>query len=316
MAAIVAPIKEPANFISEWVYDFSLERLESCQESIANSRDKSVDHVHIEKMIYCKDFVDPGRINSICATIKETFGYEPTVVQLSGSGWKGCLRNVPLQNFPGDFDVDESNGQVVTVRRNENRTKGKARGPFAPILVLCGLLYRGNIGTIVRSAVQANAFERIIIIDGEEIKGGGRKGVRLLDKDITYYSMLNAPLIHIDRYRSIDEFFDQENETDEVYHRKERIKVATALTTKSLDVYSEKAMNRLRKDNFLVFLGAEGDGLPKRVLEMCSTETADSLDCHIQIPKYSASINVSCAFAVVATVMSLARRMTGGNNIV
>merc|ERR1711991_83973 len=207
------------------------------------------------------------------------------------------------------LDNGQSNGHIVTVRRNLNRQRDENNGIVAPVLVLCGLLYRGNIGTIVRSAVQANAFERIVIIDGEEQHDQERKCARVHDKDITYYSMINAPLIHIDRFKTIDAFLDQGT----TYQLKERIKVATALTKKSLDMYSKDAMNRLRRNNLIIFLGTEADGLPKQILKMCTPETTDCLDCCIQIPTYSASINVSCAFAMVLTVMSVARRIVDGN---
>ena len=41
------------------------------------------------------------------------------------------------------------------------------------VLVLDRLRYRGNLGTIVRSAVQANTFTHIVVIRGGGIRGGG-----------------------------------------------------------------------------------------------------------------------------------------------
>ena len=48
---------------------------------------------------------------------------------------------------------------VVVVRR---------KVASGPILVLVGLKYRGNVGTIFRTAVQANCFESIYIIEPED----------------------------------------------------------------------------------------------------------------------------------------------------
>ena len=84
--------------------------------------------------------------------------------------------------------------------------------------------------------------------------------------------MINAPLIHIDRYKTIDEFLNQGNN----YQLKERIKVATALTTKSLDMYSKDAMNRLRRNNLMIFLGTEGDGLPQQILKSVPQKTLNA----------------------------------------
>ena len=70
-------------------------------------------------------------VKSTSLEIKKLYGYEPVVVELSASGWKGCLRNVPERNFPSGFilsdplDNGQPNGHIVTVRRNLNRTERK-----------------------------------------------------------------------------------------------------------------------------------------------------------------------------------------------
>jgi len=40
----------------------------------------------------------------------------------------------------------------------------------APILLLVGLKYRGNVGSIIRAAVQADLFEAVYIIEKERRK--------------------------------------------------------------------------------------------------------------------------------------------------
>ena len=93
------------------------------------------------------------------------------------------------------------------------------RWTYAPILVLVGLKFRGNIGTIIRTAVQANYFEAVYIIDAESNNNNNnnandkkkswepKDNTKISMKDIYYYSMLNAPLIPIKRFATINEFF-------------------------------------------------------------------------------------------------------------
>ena len=230
----------------------------------------------------------------------------PVVRGVSPSVWKGVLLNVPSTHFPPgclgdgggegsgptDDDAPGSGGGggggfgtfLPTDAGNagaQDRT-GAATCPViaaghvvvvtrrhtgaAPILVLSGVKYRGNVGTIVRSAVQANMFESIYIVapeaeEGEsvEVGGGGSGGAGgagagkgvwegksvgegqlstkkqgggkktkakktktqqpcppILDKDIDYYSMMNAPLMDIRRFASTAAFLSHVDGADGV----------------------------------------------------------------------------------------------------
>ena len=110
--------------------------------------------------------------------------------KLPPSGWIGVLKNVPpprTEDTTARTGVDprgdspygtttghtagaeapeaipDSSKMVVTVTRNTHTAP-----EVGPILVLAGLKYRGNVGTIIRSAVQANIFEAIYFIDERE----------------------------------------------------------------------------------------------------------------------------------------------------
>ena len=86
----------------------------------------------------------------------------------------------------------------------------------------------------------------------------------------------------------------------------ERVMVATALADNAINVYSAKAAELLRQPLIYLLLGTEADGLPPRLL---------SLTQPVQIPSMSASINVGCAFAIVLTVMILAKTKRCSNNV-
>ena len=68
----------------------------------------------------------------------------------------------------------------------------------------------------------------------------------------------------------------------------------------SHDVYSPRAAELLARDDVFVVMGAEDLGTPQAIL--------DRTESLIMIPCLSASINVSCAFMVVLTVMITSRR--------
>jgi hypothetical protein len=74
-----------------------------------------------------------------------------TLMSLSESGWRGIVRNVPRSIRHLVADPSETVVPCVTITQ---RIAGR-------ILLLDRLSYRGNIGTIVRSAVQANVFEAV-----------------------------------------------------------------------------------------------------------------------------------------------------------
>ena len=79
----------------------------------------------------------------------------PTVVRLPPSGWNGVLRNVPAAKRVEGADPLHWAVGVSEV----------AEGEAGRVLVLVGLKHRGNLGTIVRSAVQANTFAAIWIVE-------------------------------------------------------------------------------------------------------------------------------------------------------
>ena len=258
----------------------------------------------LERVVYCKDHMAESTIRQLVDSLGSCTRPASTtpvgMVALGASGWKGVLRNVPRGGFPQQLrganlsDPEYASTHVVVVRANFDRTSDGVHGP---ILVLCGLKYRGNVGTIVRSAVQTNSFERILIIDHVEVaEDAPAASSRIADKDIAYYSMLNAPLAHIEHFTCVQDFF-------QVFQRQhdpsKRTWVATALTKDSIDIYSSKGIGLLRDPSLLLFLGTEAYGLPQDILQRCHA---------IQIPTFSASLNVSCAFSVVSTVMAIGRR--------
>jgi hypothetical protein len=119
------------------------------------------------------------------------------------SGWTGLLRNVPppsgggaSRNVDDDDYGDPASHVVAVARRGSRRSGGKLSSsssssssppplppppPAPPILVLVGLKYRGNVGSIVRAAVQADCFGEIHIVEERqpptgEVHGDGRRG--------------------------------------------------------------------------------------------------------------------------------------------
>eukprot|EP00122_Pirum_gemmata_P005298 Pgem_evm1s4821 len=83
---------------------------------------------------------------------------------LKWSSFKGVLRNVP--NY--DFSQQNNESIIVSVAFHNSVLKLDKVKVRAPILVLSELKYRGNIGTIIRSAVQANIFEAIYIVGSKK----------------------------------------------------------------------------------------------------------------------------------------------------
>lgn len=117
-----------------------------------------------ERLVVCRQTVERARVEALAARIRSCSGRKVSVVCLPPSGWKGVLRNVP-ESSDGQ---EGKSGEVVAVALLPNFARLRAAGsPAGPILVLVGLKYRGNVGTIVRSAVQANFFEAIYIIEDD-----------------------------------------------------------------------------------------------------------------------------------------------------
>mmetsp|Transcript_5834 Transcript_5834/g.6664 ORF Transcript_5834/g.6664 Transcript_5834/m.6664 type:complete len:247 (-) Transcript_5834:24-764(-) len=217
--------------------------------------------------------IDGGQVDSVTAAINSSrYPLVPVVVcSLPASGWKGVLRNVPKHNrLEGSL---ESKSLGIGVFRNENV---KARR-----LVLLGLKYPGNTGTIIRCAVQSNLFSSVIFV-----------GMKPSNDDVNWYSLQNAPLINIDRFENVQDFLEAVP--------KESTMTAVELSPRSLDLYSIEARSVLKKKDSFLVLGAEDTGTPVEILERCQEL--------IEIPSMSASINVSCAFAAVLSVMHIADR--------
>jgi tRNA(Leu) C34 or U34 (ribose-2'-O)-methylase TrmL len=158
--------------------------------------------------------------------------------------------------------------------------------------------YRGNVGTIVRSAVQANRFEKIVIVDpaegGEVVPGEKLVKGRIAPIDIDYYSLQNAPLIEIVRAGSAQEWLAGADPDRKI--------VAAALKEDAVSAYSKEGREAWTSDCY-VLVGAETEGLPDAITEHPNV-------CNMEIPSLSASINVGCAFSVLLTCMILAQAGT------
>lgn len=190
----------------------------------------------------------------------------------SGEGvWNNFIRNVPNVTKYKNVCARET---VVTIYKNKET---------APILVLSELKYKGNIGSIIRSAVQSNIFESIIIISNSNYS--------ISENDIRYYSVMNSPLISIIRVDSVKEFINMIDTSRKL--------VCVNMNEKSLNVYDKEVNNVLKSDNLYIIMGAEDNGISEIIQNKCNT--------HIEIPQLSSSINVSSAFMVILTVMNLVR---------
>lgn len=250
-----------------------------------------------------------------------------SVVTLPPGSWRGVLRNVPSSDGRA-ATVEEYDGSAhaVVVSIADAAAVVDAHAPRdAPaagrgrVLVLAGLKYRGNIGTVVRSAVQSNCFGEIWVIESEvdpaaaavaaaatganpELEPrqhGGGPGARrgATEVEVNYYSMQNAPLMPITRFASAAAFLAAAASS-------QRRMVAVELGERAVSVFSRAAMRELRQQDLFVVIGAEDVGTPAPILARC--------DCLLEIPSLSASINVSCAFMTVLTTMMLADRGARG----
>ena len=124
-------------------------------------------------------------LRSATAVIKEAYEPQCRVIALPKSGWAQCLRNVPAaeklrfakQQRDRNVVSDQPFGIVVSLNsRRKVRRCGQHRRVTClrcglaqgRVLVLDRLQFRGNIGCIIRSAVQSNAFSHICIIRGRD----------------------------------------------------------------------------------------------------------------------------------------------------
>jgi hypothetical protein len=273
---------------------------------------------NIKNLIYCK--MDHGieleTIKLKCKAINIVKKCDIGIIPLALSGFRGCLRNVPISsenrkifknvNLNEKNDVDNNDNLLRLARTHVIIVGKKYNWEYAPILVLVGLKFRGNVGTIVRTAVQSNYFEAIYIIDAEnnvesnndnankneekKKKWEPKDDAKILNKDIYYYSMLNAPLIPIKRFGTVYEFFS----CNEIHSKIRRINISAALTNDSYNLYSDEASSFLKLSNIYLFLGTEAQGLPDTIVKMSK---------NVQIPSLSSSINVGNAFSIILTCM-------------
>lgn len=245
------------------------------------------------KFIHCRDHRrstdDEQRLTAAAAAS----GAE--LLAVSASLWAGLLLNVPglgegssvTTAADGRAGEDRTGAgkdhqQVIAVRKRSAETTRQN-----PILVLM-VSYKGNIGTITRTAVQANAFEEIVIIDPADGSG------RVLDRDIDYYSVNNAPLAKIRRFETAGQFLAHVRSDPGGLGKREMI--ATSLGPGSINAYSGRAKAALSSpEGVILLMGSEGDGLPEQLLQSSTVK--------LRIPSLSSSINVASAFSIILTVM-------------
>jgi tRNA G18 (ribose-2'-O)-methylase SpoU len=192
------------------------------------------------------------------------------VLHSGSSVWRYFVRNIPENIKNGD--LDPLNTSIVLQKMKKK----------APILVLTNLKYKGNVGCIIRTVVQSNLFESVIIINDD--------GNKFSKNDIMYYSASNAPLIPIS-YSKTTDFIKQLDSTRKI--------ISIHISPSALNIYDKKSINRLQNDNTYIIMGAEDKGIPEEIQSISDT--------HCQIPSFSSCINVSSAFATVNAIMNIAR---------
>ena len=238
------------------------------------------------RIIFCGSAMPIARVQRLARAMTAAAKATTTAaVAVSPSEWKGVLRNVPIGCDSGRGSADSAevsaSQDVVTVAFSSQRD---ARGP---VLVLVNLKYRGNVGTIVRAAVQANCFKAIYFVglggnanSGKTKTGTGtdsnelyhweknkNKGVK--DADISYYSLHNAPLIDKRRFETVHEFL--------LFAGNRRrpivgIDGGTTLCGESWSLYSKEAAAALNcNSDIYLAMGAEDTGLPDEFLMQCSS---------------------------------------------
>lgn len=232
------------------------------------------------------------------------------------STYKGVLRNVPNPPDTGDF---------VAIGYTEPNIESKT--PRGPILVLCGLQYKGNIGTIVRTAVQSNLWEKICIVNvpnlakpkpietqtktetekvvatkntntkhQEEKVWEKNKNKPVTDEDVVYYSLCNAPLIDIERFLNEESFLNYATAT-----KRKIIGVdgGTTVYGTPLNLLHPSSWELMKQKAIFVVLGSETNGLSATFLDKC--------DHLAMLPCLSASINVASCFAAVDTIIKISQ---------
>ena len=249
-------------------------------------------HAGASKFIHCRDHGSTGDEQRLAAAAVASGA---SLLSVSAKMWAGLLQNVPglgegssvTTTRPSTTDRAEDrtgcdHQRVIAVRKRPTLASRQS-----PILVVSGLEVAGNVGTIIRTAVQANAFEEIVIIDPADGSD------RVIDKDIGYYSVMNSPLATIRRFETAGQFLAHVRSDPDLVRRE---MVATSLGAGSINAYSSAAKAALTSPSgILLLLGSEGEGLP--------TELLESSTIKLRIPSLSSSINVANAFSIVLTVM-------------
>ena len=197
---------------------------------------------------------------------------EKTEIVTSGNSvWNNFLRNIPNQ-----LKINGTNPGNTIISLTKNKEIG-------PILVLVELKYKGNIGSIIRSAVQSNIFESIIIITS--------KNRDISNQNIKYYSVMNSPLIPIIKLNNINDFIKNLDQNRKL--------ISMNIHPNSINIYENMAKQILKCDNSYIIMGSEDMGIP--------IEIQEKTNYHVEIPHLSSCINVSCAFMVILTIMNLER---------
>ena len=156
--------------------------------------------------------------------------------------------------------------------------------------------------------MQSNSFERVYLVDmlnteesnvrrvdeRGELEHWKQTAESVSEEEMNYYSLQNAPLVDVQRLSSIDAFLA---EREREYSQRDM--VAVEIHPAALSLHSREAMQSLASPNAVVVIGAEDCGVPDVILDACTSI--------VEIPSMSASINVSCAFMAVLTVMNLAQ---------
>jgi tRNA(Leu) C34 or U34 (ribose-2'-O)-methylase TrmL len=171
-----------------------------------------------------------------------------------------------------------------------------------PVLVLVGLKYRGNVGAIVRAAVQADLFAEVHIVDSlspatatgsDSGPTSGRRSNtgdalarapagapakpatdrrhhdrgRVSDEDILYYSLGNAPLLRIRRFGDCATYL-----AATALERLGRTMVAvdggTTWFGDPHSLHSVEGVAAVQQCGYLL-MGAEDRGVPDHVLRHC-----------------------------------------------
>ena len=219
---------------------------------------------------------------------------------LKASTYKGVLRNVPLRNGEG-----ENTGDFVSVAFRDTGNTASTKGP---VLVLWGLKYKGNVGSIIRTAVQSNMWEGICLIDECESPAekssdsGDSHGVsrpNITEDDMEYYSLCNAPLIHIERFSCQEEFLNFAAQTE---RKIVGVDGGSEVYGNPQSLLNSSSWKLMKRTDLFVVLGSESHGLSSAFLDVC--------DHLVTLPCLSASINVSACFAAVDTIMKVSRQLS------